>query len=91
MITVDTVLRDRYGLHPRAAMRISQVAASFGANVTLQGLDSGTAPISTVTMIGLVSAGIRTGERVRLAADGADEAEAVAALQGLLEAGVCHP
>ena len=91
MLTVDTVLRDRYGLHPRAAMRIQQTAAAFRSKVTLQGLDSATAPISAVTMIGLVSAGIRAGERVRLTADGEDEAEALAALRALLEAGICHP
>ena len=57
MITVDATFRDRYGLHPRAAMRIQQAAAGFRSKTTLQGLDTGTAPIPAGTMIGLVSAG----------------------------------
>jgi len=91
MITVDATFRDRYGLHPRAAMRIQQAAAGFRSKTTLQGLDTGTAPIPAGTMIGLVSAGIRNGEQVRIAADGPDEADAAEALRSLLEAGVCHP
>jgi phosphotransferase system HPr (HPr) family protein len=91
MITVDATFRDRYGLHPRAAMRIQQTAAAFSAKMTVQGLDTGTAPIPASTMIGLVSAGIRSGERVRVMADGTDEADAAEALRSLLETGVCHP
>ena len=91
MITVDTTFRDRYGLHPRAAMRIQQTAAGYRSTVTIEGLDTGTAPISAGTMIGLVSAGIRNGEHVRIAADGTDEVDALEAVRTLLEAGVCHP
>jgi phosphotransferase system HPr (HPr) family protein len=91
MITVDATFRDRYGLHPRSAMRIQQTAAGFTAKLTIEGLDTGTAPIPASTMIGLVSAGIRNGERVRITADGPDETAAAEALRSLLEAGVCHP
>ena len=91
MITVDTTFRDRYGLHPRAAMRIQQTVAGYRSKVTIEGLDTDTAPISAGTMIGLVSAGIRNGERIRVAADGPDEADALEAVRSLLEAGVCHP
>ncbi len=90
MITVDAVLRDRYGLHPRAAMRIQQAAATFAARVTLQELHA-RAPVDARSMISLVSAGIRSGDTVRIAADGADEADAAEAIKKLLEAGVCHP
>ena len=91
MTSVDAVFRDRYGLHPRSAMRIQQAVAAFASKVTIQGLDSGTAPVSAASMIGLVSAGIRSGEKIRIAADGPDEAAAVEAVRALCEAGVCHP
>ena len=42
-------------------------------------------------MIALVSAGIRLNETVQLRVDGDDEVEAVAAIRGLIERGVCHP
>lgn len=91
MTSVDAVFRDRYGLHPRSAMRIQQAAAGFQSAVTIEGLDSGTPPLATSSMIGLVSAGIRAGEKIRIAGDGPDEAAAVEALRALCEAGVCHP
>ncbi|MFZ5853527.1 MAG: HPr family phosphocarrier protein [Chloroflexota bacterium] len=91
MTSVEVVFRDRYGLHPRAAMRIQQAAKGFRARVTIQGLESGSAPIDARSMVALVSAGIRLGETVRLTAEGDDEAEAVVALRGLIERGVCHP
>ena len=49
------------------------------------------ATISAGSMIGLVSAGIRSGERIRITADGPDEADALEALRALCENGVCHP
>lgn len=91
MLTADATLRDRYGLHPRAAMRITQVASGHTASLTLERLDPPGQPISARAMIALVSAGIRTGERVRITGDGSDEAAAVQALVALLEGGVCHP
>ena len=91
MASLDVVFRDRYGLHPRAAMRIQQEAARFRAAVTIQGLASGGSPVRAVSMISMVSAGIRTGESVRVAADGPDAPEAIAAIGKLMEGGVCHP
>lgn len=91
MTTVDATFRDRYGLHPRAALRIQQVAAGFVSAISIQGLDPGTAAISATSMIGLVSAGIRAGEPIRITADGTDEAAAAEAIRALCEAGVCHP
>ena len=91
MTSMDVVLRDRYGLHPRAAMRIQQEAARFRSAVTIVDLASGGAPVRAASMIAMVSAGIRTGETIRVEADGDDAIEAVAAVGRLFEAGVCHP
>lgn len=91
MTSLDVVFRDRYGLHPRAAMRIQQEAARFRSAVTIQGLSSGGSPVGASSMISLVSAGIRNGETVRVAADGEDAPESVSAIGRLMEAGVCHP
>lgn len=94
MTSLDVVFRDRYGLHPRAALRIQQEAARFRAAVTIQGLDSGGSPVNASSMISMVSAGIRNGEKVRIVADGnegTEAADAVAAIGRLMESGVCHP
>ena len=79
----DVVFRDRYGLHPRAALRIQETARDFQATVTLEDLSQGGAPVGTASMISLVSAAIRTGDRVRVTAVG-DDADAAAAGVGAL-------
>jgi phosphotransferase system HPr-like phosphotransfer protein len=42
-------------------------------------------------MLALISSGIRTGDRIRVTADGADEVAALAAVGDLIQSGVCHP
>ena len=91
MASLDVVFRDRYGPHPRAAMRIQQEATRFRATVTIQGLASGGSPLGASSLISMVGAGIRAGETVRVTADGEDASEAIAAIGRLMEAGVCHP
>ncbi len=90
MTSTDAVLRDRYGLHPRAALRIQQLAAGFGASLKLTASPD-VPPVSASAMIGLISLAIRSGDTVHLEAEGPDEVEAVEALRALLESGVCHP
>jgi phosphotransferase system HPr (HPr) family protein len=88
--SAEAVFRDRYGLHPRAANRIRETAARHQSRITLEPVEGGSA-IDAGSMLGLVSAAIRPGDRVRVTADGPDEAEALAAMTTLLESGVCHP
>lgn len=89
MTTLEAVFRDRYGLHPRAAMRISQAVGAFRARVSIGGPDGRSTDARS--MISLVGSGIRTGDRIAIAADGDDEAAAAEAVRQLIEAGVCHP
>jgi phosphotransferase system HPr-like phosphotransfer protein len=42
-------------------------------------------------MLALISSGIRTGDRIRVSADGTDEVAALAAVGDLIQSGVCHP
>ncbi len=88
MTTLEAIFRDRYGLHPRAAMRITQAAGAFHSRLSITGPDGRSTDARS--MISLVSAGIRAGDRIAIAADGDDEAEAAEALRQLAEAGVCH-
>jgi phosphotransferase system HPr (HPr) family protein len=90
MLSTEVVFRDRYGLHPRSAMRIQTTAAAFESTVRIEALDGGS-PIDARSMLALVSSGIRLGDRLRVSADGPDEADAVAAVGSLISAGVCHP
>lgn len=89
MTTLEAIFRDRYGLHPRAAMRITQEVGAFRSNVRIGGPDGRST--DGRSMISLVSAAIRPGDTVSITADGDDETAAAEAIRQLLEAGVCHP
>ena len=91
MISRDVVFHDRYGLHPRAARRIQASLDGVAASVSLENLDGSDSPIDARGMLALISSGIRTGDRIRITADGADEVAALAAVGDLIESGVCHP
>jgi phosphotransferase system HPr (HPr) family protein len=90
MQSVDVVFKDRYGLHPRSAMRIQTTAAAYRSAITIQPLEGGS-PLDARSMLSLVSSGIRLGDRLRVAADGPDETDALSAVADLIAAGVCHP
>jgi phosphotransferase system HPr (HPr) family protein len=89
MLSAEAVFKDRYGLHPRAANRIRETATGFTARITIEPIDG--SPIDASSMLSLVGASIRTGDRVRVSAEGADEEAALTAMTTLLESGVCHP
>lgn len=91
MISRDVVFRDRYGLHLRAARRIQASLAGVDASVSFENLDGSGSSVDARGMLALISSGIRSGDRIRITADGTDEAAAIAAIGDLLEAGVCHP
>ena len=91
MATTEARVKDRYGLHPRAALRIQQTAGAFTSRVTLERADGGGSVADARSLISLVSAGIGANEAVRLTATGDDAEAALAALRDLLESGVCHP
>jgi phosphotransferase system HPr (HPr) family protein len=91
MITRDVVFNDRYGLHPRAARRIQASLDGLVGAVTLQDLDGSDSAIDERGMLALISSGIRTGDRVRVTADGPDAQAALDAVGDLIQAGVCHP
>jgi phosphocarrier protein FPr len=91
VITRDVVFHDRYGLHPRAARRIQASLEPFDSKVSLENVDGAGSPVDARGMLALISSGIRAGDHLRITADGADEAAAIAAVGDLMAAGVCHP
>lgn len=91
MIAREVVFRDRYGLHPRAARQIQASLDGVAATVSLENLDGSSSPIDARGMLALISSGVRSGDRIRITANGVDEAAALKALGDLLESGVCHP
>jgi phosphocarrier protein FPr len=87
----DVVFHDRYGLHPRAARRIQASLDGIAATVSLENLDGNGSSFDARGMLALISSGIRTGDRIRITADGTDEDAALRAVGDLIDSGVCHP
>jgi phosphocarrier protein len=77
-------IRNRLGLHARAAARFVQLANRFGSKVTLS-RDGRT--MDGKSILGILLLAAARGSKLVVAAHGADEAEAVTALAALIEGG----
>lgn len=80
----DVEIRNRLGLHARAAARFVHTASRFGSRVTVT-RDGRT--IDGKSILGILLLAASHGTRLELAAEGDDEAEAVEALATLVESG----
>ncbi len=87
-VEAELVIRNRRGLHARAAARFVKTAARFQSRITVE--KDGTAVCGT-SIMGLLLLAAAAGERIRLRAEGPDAEEAVAALAALVEGGFDEP
>jgi phosphocarrier protein len=72
------------GLHARAAARFVGVAGRFRSQIRV---NRGQRTVDGKSILGLLLLAAARGTEIVIAADGADEAEALAALSGLVERG----
>ena len=77
-------IRNRRGLHARAAARFVALAETFGANVDVA---KDGQLVSARSIMGLMMLGAGIGSSIELRAEGWDASEALAALAGLVESG----
>ena len=75
------VLTNRLGLHARAAARLVRLAKSFRSSMTVSN-ERGTANACSILDVLAIAAGY--GSMLRVNAEGADEVEALAAVQQLI-------
>ena len=80
----DLRIRNRLGLHARAAARFVHAANRFKARVTLT---RGAKSMDGKSILGILLLAASHGTQLTLSAEGEDEAEAVAALAELIEGG----
>jgi phosphotransferase system HPr (HPr) family protein len=88
MRSIELAVRNPSGLHARPATLFTQAAAAFTARVTVENLDRGKGPVDGKSILLLLTAGVSSGHRIRLAADGPDEDAAIGALAELIESGL---
>ena len=74
----NAVVADPVGLHARPAAAFTRLAATFDAEITVNGVDA-------TSMLLLMTLGVGQGTTVHIEANGADATAAVAALTDMLE------
>ena len=82
MFKKDIVVRCESGLHNKQVTYFVQKANEFKSNIWLE---SDSRSMNAKSLLGIMSLGIVTGASVTISADGADEVEAVNALEVLLQ------
>lgn len=86
MLERDVTVRNRLGLHARAAARLVRTASTFDADVRLERADrSASADAKSILSVLLLAAARGTKLRVRI--DGADEQQAMEAVCRLFAEG----
>ena len=82
--TIQATIRNRRGLHARAAAKFVTLAEQFAAVIEV-GTNEQT--VSAQSIMGLMMLGAGKGTVIRLQASGTDAADALTALAALVEAG----
>ena len=82
MFSKEIVVRCESGLHNKQATYFVQKANEFSSSIWVE---SDNRRMNAKSLLGIMSLGIVTGAIVVLSADGQDAAEAVAALEALLQ------
>lgn len=86
MLERDVLVRNRLGLHARAAARLVRTASRFDADVRLERADrSATADAKSILSVLLLAAA--RGTQMRLTASGADAEAAIDAISELFATG----
>jgi len=88
MARAELEIRNAHGLHARPAALFVQTASRFQARITLENLDRPGKAIDAKSIMSVLTAGVHAGGRIALKAEGADAAQAIAALTALIEGGI---
>lgn len=81
MTSNDVILQDEAGLHARPAAQFVKLANSFSSTIIVQ---AGEKTADAKSILKVLQLGARQGATITIRAEGADEAEAVAALSALV-------
>lgn len=84
-ISREVTVRSSVGLHARPAALFVKTVGKFSARVTVENLTRGGKQVNARSILGVLAAGVRMNDQVRITADGTDEEAAVTALVDLVE------
>ena len=88
MRTTEQIIRNPSGLHARPAAMFVRTAAGFTSTITLENVDRASAPADAKSIIAVMTSGVARGQTIRITADGADEDEAIAAIEAFIASGM---
>ena len=84
MTSVSVTVVNQLGMHARAAAKFVHLAAKFQSQIRVA---RDTREMDGKSIMGLLLLAAARGTTIRISADGGDEADAVAALAGLVQTG----
>jgi len=79
---------NKTGLHARPGSDFVHEAAKYSSKITIRRLDEDEDPVNAKSIAFVLSLGVGKGIEIELAADGADEKEAVDTLVAFIESGL---
>ena len=82
MVTRDIEIRNKLGLHARAAAKLVHTAARFRSDIKIR---KGDEEVDGKSILGILLLAAGRGSMVTVKADGADEGEALDAVQELID------
>ena len=84
MKSTQVVVMDPVGLHARPAALFVKLANAFSSNVSVCNLSGSGKWANAKSILGVLTCGVKQGDRIEVKAEGVDESEAVAALEKLV-------
>lgn len=87
MVTRQTTVTNRSGLHARPASDFILEAKKYESKVTIKKAGAGSAAVNAKSIARLLGEGIVQGDCIEISAEGVDAEQAVASLVSLVESG----
>ena len=89
--SLEITIHHEVGLHARPAAMFVKVASSFLSQITVKNLSNASEPVDAKSILGILSSGVQMNDCILITAEGADEDEALAALNDLIEGNFIQP
>ena len=84
MKNAQFVVMDPVGLHARPAALFVKLANKFSSDISVRNLSGSEKWANAKSILGLLTCGVKQGDRVEVKAEGSDETQAVEALEKLV-------
>ncbi len=84
MVELETTIKNRAGIHARPSAMIAQTAVKFASRIYLEKAGN---RINAKSIMGIITLAASYGSKLKIIAEGVDEAAAAEALKALFESG----